>query len=210
MTPTDTATIEQQVGLLTDLIKALRTATWTGPGSVDAIYCSLKGGLDQPDYTPSWPTSAGPSELAASSELGTRNSELVPNGPYWSDPSFEADLTRYSTRIQQLLGPAIARFARAQARLETGNSTEFSTPLNFGNIGNTDDNPKGGPGFATPEAAADAWVAFVTNSGGPTRYQPFLDAGRAGASVADLAQLIASEGYATDPNYAAKVAALAD
>jgi hypothetical protein len=51
-------TLEQlnaQVALLTDLIKALRTGTWTGPGSVDAIYCALKGGLSKPDYEAAWP-----------------------------------------------------------------------------------------------------------------------------------------------------------
>ncbi len=51
-------TLEQlsaQVALLTDLIKALRTGAWTGPGSVDAIYCALKGGLPEPDYAPAWP-----------------------------------------------------------------------------------------------------------------------------------------------------------
>ena len=200
MTPDTLAT---QVALLTDLIKAVRTGTWTGPGSVDAIYCALKGGLPTPDYQPTWP-------VPDSSALGTGDSELVRNGLYYADPNFEADLTRYSTRVAQRLGGAVARFARAQARLETGNGQEFSTPLNFGNIGNTDSDPKGGPGFATPEAAADAWVAFVTNNNGPTRYQAFLDAGRAGAGVAELAQLIAAAGYATDPNYAAKVAALAD
>jgi flagellum-specific peptidoglycan hydrolase FlgJ len=134
----------------------------------------------------------------------------VRNGAYWSDPDFEADLNRYGARIAQQLGPAIGAFARAQARLEVGNGQQFSTPFNFGNIGNTDDDPRGGGGFANPEAAADAWVAFVTNDGGATRYQPFLDAGRAGADVASLARLISQEGYATDPDYATKVAAFAE
>jgi hypothetical protein len=47
--------LSAQVALLTELIRALRTGAWSGPGSVDAIYCALKGGLPQPDYTPVWP-----------------------------------------------------------------------------------------------------------------------------------------------------------
>ena len=47
--------VSAQVALLTDLVKALRTGLWTGPGSVDAIYCALKGGLAEPDYQPIWP-----------------------------------------------------------------------------------------------------------------------------------------------------------
>lgn len=134
---------------------------------------------------------------------------LIASGPYYRDPNWAADLERYTARIEQLLGPAIARFARAQARLEVGDGQYFSTPYNFGNIGNTDSNPKAGGGFRNPEAAAEAWVAFITNGGGPTRYQAFLDAGAAGASVATLAELIARAGYATGPNYAREVAALA-
>ncbi len=187
--------VEAQVGLLTEALKAIRTGQWTGPASVDAIYCALKGGLPQPDYAATWPEPA-PSPA------------LIANGPYFEDPNWPQDLDRYSARIQQLLGPAIARFARAQARLEVGDGQYFSTPYNFGNIGNTDDHPKGGGGFASPEAAADAWVAFITNNGGPTRYQAFLDAGRAGADVATLANLVAQAGYATGPNYAAEVTAL--
>ena len=57
--------------------------------------------------------------------------------------------------------------------------------------------------------AREAWVAFVTNNGGPTRYQAFLAAGRLGADVAELARLIKAAGYATDPDYAGKVAAFA-
>ena len=135
---------------------------------------------------------------------------LIPNGPYFEDPNWPADLERYTARIGQLLGPAIARFARAQARLEVGDGRFFSTPYNFGNIGNTDSNPKAGGGFPNPEAAAEAWVAFITNNGGPTRYQAFLDAGSSGADVATLARLIKAAGYATGPDYAEEVTALAD
>jgi len=215
---------DDQVGLLTEALKAIRTGAWTGPGSVDAIYCALKGGLDAPDYAPTFPSavlSTQSSEFSPSTKAeadpnsksqipSTEPEGLIRNGAYWSDPNYEADLTRYSNRVGQLLGPAIARFARAQSRLEVGNGQQFSTPYNFANTGNTDSNPRTGGGFASPEAAADAWVAFVTNNGGPTRYQAFLDAGAAGAGVATLAQLIWQAGYATDPDYPAKVAALAD
>lgn len=44
-----------QNALLTELIKCIRTGQWTGAGSVDGIYCALKGGIAAPDYTPSFP-----------------------------------------------------------------------------------------------------------------------------------------------------------
>jgi hypothetical protein len=201
--------LERQVFYLTEALKRLREGRFEGAGGLDAMIVALQGG--QPlNFTPSWPPASlagadSPEPAAGMDETG----RLLRNGPYWSDPDFEADLNRYSVRIAQLLSPGVAAFARAQARLEVGNGRQFSTPFNFGNIGNTDDDPKGGGGFPNPEAAAEAWVAFVTNHGGPTRYQPFLDAGRSGADVATLAQLISQEGYATDPDYAAKVAAFA-
>ena len=46
---------EEQITLLTEAIKAIRTGQWSGPGSLDAIYCALKGGLAAPDYQPIWP-----------------------------------------------------------------------------------------------------------------------------------------------------------
>lgn len=52
---TQTAMVEmeaKQNGLLTDLIKQIRTGNW---GQVDAIYCALKGGIAKPDYTPTFP-----------------------------------------------------------------------------------------------------------------------------------------------------------
>lgn len=52
---TQTALIEmeaKQNGLLTDAIKALRTGQFQ---DLDTIYCALKGGLQAPDYTPSFP-----------------------------------------------------------------------------------------------------------------------------------------------------------
>jgi mannosyl-glycoprotein endo-beta-N-acetylglucosaminidase len=150
---------------------------------------------------------AGPKSLSGA-DL-PESPPLIPNGPYFQDPNWPADLDRYTARIDELLGPAIARLARAQARLEVGDGQFFSTPYNFGNVGNTDSNPKAGGGFRNPEAAAEAWVAFITNDGGPTRYQAFQDAGAAGADVPTLARLIAEAGYATGPNYAQEVAALA-
>ncbi len=45
----------KQNQLLTDLIKQIRTGHWTGAGSVDGIYCALKGGIAAPDYTPTFP-----------------------------------------------------------------------------------------------------------------------------------------------------------
>jgi ABC-type transporter Mla subunit MlaD len=44
-----------QNALLTDTIKAIRTGQFAGPGSLDGIYCALKGGLPQPDYTATFP-----------------------------------------------------------------------------------------------------------------------------------------------------------
>lgn len=133
---------------------------------------------------------------------------LVPHGSYYADPNFSSDLQRYRDRVNQLQ-PGLGDFAAAQARLETGNGQNFSTPYNFGNINNTDSNPKGGGGFSGPEAAADAYVNFLTNNGGQTRYQALLDAAKRGADVGTLATLAKAAGYATDPNYAAKVAAIA-
>jgi len=202
--------LEQQVSYLTEALKRLRQGKFDGADGIDGAIVALQGG--QPlDFQPTWPEAEPGTQ---NPEPKTQNPALVPNGAYFRDPNFEADLDRYSARVSQLLGPAIASFARAQARLETGNGQLFSTPFNFGNIGNTDDNPNGGGGFPNPEAAADAWVAFITNNGGPTRYQAFLDAGSsgrgtAGASVATLAGLIEAAGYATDPDYAQKIAALA-
>ena len=48
--------LEAQIAMIADLVKAMRSGQWTGPGSVDAIYCALKGGLSEPDYEPLWPS----------------------------------------------------------------------------------------------------------------------------------------------------------
>ncbi|MDE3073783.1 MAG: glucosaminidase domain-containing protein, partial [Chloroflexota bacterium] len=140
-------------------------------------------------------------------------SPLSWNGSYWQDPNFGSNIQRYGARIAQQLGPSIANFAMAQARLETANGQEMSTPYNYGNVGNTDENPRGGGRYTSPEQAADAWVGFITNNGnnapGANRYYNFTQAGQNGADVGTLAQLIKQAGYATDPNYASKIASLA-
>lgn len=136
---------------------------------------------------------------------------FVRHGGIEEDVGYEADLARYVAEIVRLTGcPNIAAFCSAQSRLEVGHGKAFSTHLNFANIGNTDSDPTGGGGFDTPEHAAAAWHGFIWNGSPGNTYTPFITAVQAGeADVLALARLIKGGGYATDPDYAEKIATLA-
>ncbi len=140
---------------------------------------------------------------------------LTFNGTYYQDPDFEQNIKDYGQHVAQVLGPQAGQFAIAQARLETGNGQQMSTPYNYGNVGNTDSNPKGGGRYGGPEDAANAWLRFITNNGRnassqENRYYDFVQAAKNGATLPQLASLIRQAGYATDLNYVAKVVAAAN
>lgn len=120
----------------------------------------------------------------------------------FADPQYTQDVNQYSSAVAQQLGTQAGLLAVAQANVETGNGQHFSTLYNFANIGNTDSNPSGGGVYASPTAAANAYVAFLRNN---PRYSKYLTDAKNGADASVLALDLANAGWATDPNYGSKL-----
>lgn len=191
-----------------------------------ALQDAINGALHAPAVTgvanPIQPTAPSQPQPQQPPESGTGNFPVpepgptevgggpwVRNGVYWSDTNYEADLLVAAEYIASTIGhPNVIHFLQAQSREEVGNGRLFTKINNYWNMGAVDSNPQAAPTLPTPQAGGQAWLDFLGWYNPHSTYASFKAAVANGESdVFTLATLIRAGGWATDPNYAAKVAA---